>query len=133
MNRILFAIGLSMGFLAIYIEYLWMKNHYRSFVFVASKCPKTTTIDEQHRTTIQSFVPVTCQTIEIHTDPRTIFLLIKLSSLMAVIWSLLSVVRHRTKKISSSMKSISGDTLPSEIIKESLGLRTKITVVEKHR
>lgn len=142
MNKLLISICLCLALISIYGEYLWLKHNYRSLVLVASKCPKPSMIEQTRKinplfiwfksSTDPSFAPVTCETVEIHTDPRSMFSLIKFVCLITVIWPLLSHVHQRAQRRQRTIRSI-GDGLQSETVKEPIGLRTKITIVEKHR
>ena len=119
MTNKFFFICLLTGLLCAYCEYYWMKNGYRSLAIVASKCPKpsmsSTQTPIQHvyqmknSTVIESIsnwfanlfatnkdkqiVPTVCQTFEIHTDPRSIFVLIKTLCLLGLTMKLVSSLK----------------------------------------
>ena len=101
-----------------YCEYYWMRNGYRSLALVASKCPKPSmaSIRPQvhihhgnNQTTTESIfnwfwnifattkdkpvIPVLCETFEIHTDPRSTFILIKTICLIGLTLKLISSLK----------------------------------------
>ncbi|CAF0829523.1 unnamed protein product [Adineta ricciae] len=118
MTNKLFMICLLTGLVCAYCEYYWMRHGYRSLALVASKCPKPTmpsvrTPTDAQQATNQtrtysifnwfwnlfsaskdkSTAPVLCETFEIHTDPRSTFILIKTCCLIGLIFKLISSLK----------------------------------------
>lgn len=133
MTNKLFVICLLIGLVCAYGEYYWMQHGYRSLALVASKCPKPSTpyslqSNNQTSNTIvnwlwkiflstkdKQIVPTFCETFEIHTDPRSTFLLIKTCCLIGLTWKLISSLktlptfirmRHTTNKQSNGISSM---------------------------
>ncbi len=111
-------ICLLTGLICAYCEYYWMRHGYRSLALVASKCPKPSIGPIQSQvhvhhlsnyTTTESIlnwfwnifattkdkqvVPVVCETFEIHTDPRSTFILIKTFCLIGLTLKLISSLK----------------------------------------
>ncbi|CAF3330682.1 unnamed protein product [Rotaria socialis] len=122
MTNKLFIICLLTGFICAYCEYYWMRHGYRSLALVASKCPKSAMATTRKQGSIQHAsnhtiletivnwfsnifattkdkqgVPVVCETFEIHTDPRSTFILVKTFCLIGL-----------TLKLISSLKTVPG-------------------------
>ncbi|CAF0916666.1 unnamed protein product [Adineta steineri] len=115
MTNKLFMICLLTGLICAYCEYYWMRNGYRTLAFVASKCPKPVRTQlqiqqqENNSTKTESFfnwfwniftttkdkpiVPIVCETFEIHTDPRSTFILIKTFCLIGLTFKLISSLK----------------------------------------
>ena len=120
MTNKLFIICLLTGLICAYCEYYWMQHGYRSLALVASKCPKPSMGPAVHsqvhpssylnnQTTTESIlnwfwnvfastkdkqvVPVVCETFEIHTDPRSTFILIKICCLIGLTLKLISSLK----------------------------------------
>ncbi|UJR35872.1 hypothetical protein I4U23_028615 [Adineta vaga] len=116
MTNKLFMICLLIGLVCAYCEYYWMRHGYRSLALVASKCPKPsmpsvrTSIDFSQGTNQTNsiftwfwnlfattkekpIVPIVCETYEIHTDPRSIFILIKTLCLIGLIVKLIASLK----------------------------------------
>ena len=143
MTNKLFVICLLIGLVCAYCEYYWMQHGYRSLALVASKCPKpsmgSTSSSSHHHpqssnettstresivnwfwkvflsTKDKQIVPTVCETFEIHTDPRSTFLLIKTCCLIGLTWKLISSLktipalirtRHATMKQSNGISSM---------------------------
>ena len=155
MTNKLFIICLLIGLVCAYCEYYWTRHGYRSLALVASKCPKSSMAfirshnHEVNRTTIESFlnwfwnifattrnksvVPIVCETFEIHTDPRSTFILIKTLCLIGLIFKLISSLkivptlirtRHTVIKESnliSSMPKGDGIVQQSKLFDSSIG------------
>ena len=141
MTNKLFLVCLLLGLVCAYCEYYWMRHGYRSLAIVASKCPKpslhSTALNNQTIDSTDSILtwfwkiflstkdkqlgPTVCETFEIHTDPRSIFLLIKTCCLIALTWKLISSLktlptfirtRHAARKDSTGISSMpKGDGL----------------------
>lgn len=120
MTNKLFLLCLLTGLLCAYLEYYWIQQGYRSLAIVASKCPKpsmTTTRPSNtqgqsstNQTSTESIVnwfwnffannrdkpvvPVVCETFEIHTDPRSTFILIKTLCLIGLTFKLISSLKN---------------------------------------
>ncbi len=106
-------ICLLTGLICAYCEYYWMRHGYRSLALVASKCPKPSLREQVHgnnnQTTTESIInwfwnifastkdkpvgPVVCETFEIHTDPRSTFILIKTFCLIGLTLKLISSLK----------------------------------------
>lgn len=165
MTNKLFVICLLIGLVCAYCEYYWMQHGYRSLALVASKCPKPSmgstfspsTPNNQTTSTRESilnwfwkvllstkdkqFVPTVCETFEIHTDPRSTFLLIKTCCLIGLTWKLISSLktiptlirtRHATMKQSNGISSMPKGDGSSKLFETSngkLGLVT--TTIDK--
>ncbi|CAF0898045.1 unnamed protein product [Rotaria sordida] len=118
MTNKLFIICLLIGLMCAYCEYYWMRHGYRSLALVASKCPKPTMASirtqdyshhERNHTTFETIinwfsnifaatkdkpvVPIVCETFEIHTDPRSTFILIKTFCLIGLTFKLISSLK----------------------------------------
>ncbi len=110
MTNKLFMICLLTGLICAYCEYYWMRHGYRSFALVASKCPKPSVRPQLHHgnktesilnwfwnifatTKDKPVVPVVCETFEIHTDPRSTFILIKTLCLIGLTFKLISSLK----------------------------------------
>ena len=125
MSNLLFGLCLLSGLICTYAEYYWMRHDYRSLVLVASKCPKPSIdplrapVHDGSRNAKatwfwqlfspiedRSLLPVTCETMEIHTNPRSVFLLVKLLCLVALIWKILSHLRIRSTIVRTSLITI---------------------------
>ena len=141
MTNKLFIICLLTGLLCAYCEYYWMRHGYRSLALVASKCPKPSVPaarisadvhqgNNQTRTDSifdwfwnllaatkdKPVAPVVCETFEIHTDPRSIFILIKTLCLIGLTLKLIASLktvptliraRHAATKEPTFLSSIS--------------------------
>jgi hypothetical protein len=89
-----------------------MRHGYRSLALVASKCPKPSMVHVHHvnnytktesifnwfwnifaTTKDKQVVPVVCETFEIHTDPRSTFILIKTFCLIGLTLKLISSLK----------------------------------------
>jgi hypothetical protein len=115
MTNKLFMICLLTGLICAYCEYYWMRHGYRSLALVASKCPKPSMRPQVHihhennytrtesilnwvwnvfaTTKDKPVVPVVCETFEIHTDPRSTFILIKTFCLIGLTLKLISSLK----------------------------------------
>lgn len=115
MTNKLFMICLLTGLICAYCEYYWMRHGYRSLALVASKCPKPSTASVQsqihvnNHTTTESILnwfwnlfgtakdktmaPIVCETFEIHTDPRSTFILLKTFCLIGLIFKLITSLK----------------------------------------
>ena len=140
MTNRLFLTCLVTGLLCAYGEYYWIRHGYRSLALVASKCPKPSMSSarsyvhrqsDRNQTKLESIfdwfwnvfatskdkpgVPVVCETFEIHTDPRSTFMLIKTLCLIGLTLKLISSLktvptliraRRTARKDSSSIASM---------------------------
>ncbi len=105
-------ICLLTGLICAYCEYYWMRHGYRSLAIVASKCPTSPIQSQIHghhvnktesilnwfwnifaTTKDKQVVPVVCETFEIHTDPRSTFILIKTFCLIGLTFKLISSLK----------------------------------------
>lgn len=118
MTNKLFIICLLAGLVCAYCEYYWLRRGYRSLALVASKCPKpsvpvtrppTDAPQRSNQTRTDSLVhwlwsmfaaskdkpatPVVCETFEIHTDPRSVFILIKTLCLIGLTMKLIASLK----------------------------------------
>jgi hypothetical protein len=127
------------GLICAYCEYYWMRHGYRSLALVASKCPKpsmgsvrpqvhvsnhtgtdsvldwfwnmfATTKDKQ-------VVPVVCETFEIHTDPRSTFILIKTFCLIGLTLKLISSLKTVPSLIRARSAAVKDSSLISSMPK----------------
>lgn len=136
MTNKLFLICLLTGLICAYCEYYWMRHGYRSLALVASKCPKPSLIPIQsqiytNQTRIESIlswfwnvfattkgkqvVPIVCETFEIHTDPRSTFILIKTFCLIGLTLKLISSLKTVPNLIRArniAMKESTSSSLP---------------------
>ncbi len=143
MTNKLFIICLLTGLICTYCEYYWMQHGYRSLALVASKCPKPSMGSVQSYTHInnqtkESFlnwfwniflstkdkqvVPIVCETFEIHTDPRSTFILIKTCCLIGLTLKLISslkTVPNLIRARSAAMKESNSISKDDGIVQQS--------------
>jgi hypothetical protein len=120
-----------------------MQHGYRSLALVASKCPKPSMGSVQSYThvnnqTKESFlnwfwniflstkdkqvVPIVCETFEIHTDPRSTFILIKTCCLIGLTLKLISSLKTLPNLIrarSAAMKESNSISKDDGIVQQS--------------
>jgi hypothetical protein len=120
-----------------------MQHGYRSLALVASKCPKPSMGSVQSYTHInnqtkESFlnwfwniflstkdkqvVPIVCETFEIHTDPRSTFILIKTCCLIGLTLKLISslkTVPNLIRARSAAMKESNSISKDDGIVQQS--------------
>ena len=149
MTNKLFIICLLTGLICTYCEYYWMQHGYRSLALVASKCPKPSMGSVQTYTHVKNqttesilnwfwnvflstkdkqVVPVVCETFEIHTDPRSTFILIKTCCLIGLTLKLISslktvpnLIRARSAATKESISKDDGMAQQSKLFETSNG------------
>lgn len=143
-----------MGLICAYCEYYWMRHGYRSLAFVASKCPKPSlaSIRSQelgNQTTLTTVInwfsnlfattkdkrtgSNVCETFEIHTDPRSTFILVKTFCLIGLTLKLISSLKTvpqliRTRSTATKEANLIS-SMPFESSNGRIGLIT--TSIEK--